>query len=189
MISRENQPFEGDYRSDQWPTERAPRGTVPPEIRARVLQEVASGRKSIDVAREYGVHHTTITKWKREERERGGAPGAELPRQPAEPVEAVSAPPRETGRYSKAFKEDVLAQVGSGRKVVEVASQYGVPTGTISRWRHEARSAGGELPEPKSTRPRHRSTKSIVDSSSPSRSATQTWAWHRSKTSSGALRR
>jgi transposase InsO family protein len=153
MISRENQPFEGDYRSDQWPTERAPRGTVPPEIRARVLQEVASGRKSIDVAREYGVHHTTITKWKREERERGGAPGAELPRQPAEPVEAVSAPPRETGRYSKAFKEDVLAQVGSGRKVVEVASQYGVPTGTISRWRHEARSAGGELPEPKSTRP------------------------------------
>jgi transposase InsO family protein/transposase-like protein len=153
MISRENQPHEGEYRSDRWPTDRPPRGTVPPQIRARILEEVASGRKAIDVAQEYGVHHTTITKWKREEWERGEAPGVEPPPQPAEPVEAVSAPPRETGRYSKGFKEEVLAQVNSGRKPKEVGNQYGVPTGTISRWKHEARSAGGELPEPKSTRP------------------------------------
>ena len=85
MISTENQPLDGD----RWPTERPHRGTVPPEVRARILREVASGRKSIDVAREYGVHHTTITKWKREERERGGAPTAEPPREPTEPVKPV----------------------------------------------------------------------------------------------------
>jgi transposase InsO family protein len=34
-----------------------------------------------------------------------------------------------------------------------VARQYGLPEGTIGRWKHEAQAAGGELPDPRSTRP------------------------------------
>jgi transposase InsO family protein len=69
------------------------------------------------------------------------------------PSENPKLPPRETGRYSKAFKADVLAQVRSGRKLVEVARQYHIHEKTISRWLEEAKAAGGDLPDPKSTRP------------------------------------
>jgi transposase InsO family protein len=51
------------------------------------------------------------------------------------------------------FKEDALSQVRSGRKTSEVARQYGIPEKTLQRWKSQAREAGEELPEPKSTRP------------------------------------
>jgi len=155
MISRHNQALERDSRSERLPDVRRALGTVPPEMRWQILEEVACGRKVVDVAQEYGIHQTTISRWKREEKERAGrrepAPG-----QPAPPVpegQQSGMAPRETGRYSKAFKADVLAQVNSGRKIVEVARQYGIPEGTIGRWKHEAQVAGGELPDPKNTRP------------------------------------
>jgi transposase InsO family protein len=68
-------------------------------------------------------------------------------------TESPKAAPRETGRYSKTFKDDVLAQVRSGRKLVEVARQYLIHEKTISRWLEEAKAAGGDLPDPKTTRP------------------------------------
>ncbi len=63
------------------------------------------------------------------------------------------APAAETGRYSKEFKEEVIRQYRCGRKGVEVAKQYGIPEGTLYRWNKEAKNAGGEIPEAKSTRP------------------------------------
>lgn len=106
-----------------------PRGAVPPEVRQEILRQVASGRKAIDVAKQYGVHNTTISRWKAEERSRKEPPGSP----PPEPKEHQSPkpPPRETGRYTQAFKEDVLRQVQSGRKLVEVARQYRVPEKTL----------------------------------------------------------
>jgi putative transposase len=61
--------------------------------------------------------------------------------------------PRETGRYSKVFKEEVLAQVRSGRKGVEVCRQYGIPGGTLYRWKRASKENDGSVPEAKSTRP------------------------------------
>lgn len=149
---------------------------VSPEIRQRILREVASGRTALEVARELGVHNTTISVWKRQDRERKEKEGRTVlasaeSRAPmrrdfgseAHPVAPLCAPkptlggppelPRETGRYVMSFKDDVLAQVRSGRGVSEVARQYGIPEGTLQRWKREAGESGGELPAPKSTRP------------------------------------
>jgi transposase InsO family protein len=136
-----------DERSEQ-PSSR-PQGNggpVPPEVRREILAQVAAGRKAVDVAKEYGIHNSTISGWKRQEK-------AQPVEQDVPAQEAPRTPPRETGRYTQAFKEDVLAQVRSGRKIAEVAKQYGIPEGTIGRWKREAKEAGGELPAPKSTQP------------------------------------
>jgi len=143
------------------------RGSVSEEIRSRVLQAVASGQKHMDVANAYGIHVSTIYRWKRQAENKpdastsGSSEKVEestpvlCPESPATPSPETSSTdiPRETGRYSKAFKEDVLKQVQSGRKIVEVAAQYAIPEGTITRWKREAREAGGQVPDPKSTRP------------------------------------
>jgi transposase InsO family protein len=120
-------------------------------VRQEILRQVASGRKAIDVAKQYGVHNTTISRWKAKERSRKEPPGSP----PPEPKEHHSPkpPPRETGRYTQTFKEDVLRQVQSGRKLVEVARQYRVPEKTLSRWKEQAEACGDKLPDPKSTRP------------------------------------
>ena len=160
IISRQNQPIESTREGQLSNGRRVPGRTAgrnPLELRSRVLQEIAAGQKAVDVAREHGVHVSTIYRWKREEEDEraGGNPGVAEPAVPPArtPSAPVDTPPRETGRYTKAFKEDVLAQVDSGRKVVEVAHQYDIPAGTITRWKREAASGGGELPDPKSTRP------------------------------------
>jgi putative transposase len=135
-------------RSDRQSSRGRP---FPPEVREEILCQVSSGRKALEVAEEFGVHNTTISHWKKEEatkRNEGPPPPA-----PKAAAAASPPPPRETGRYSQAFKEDVLAQVRSGRKIIEVARQYHLPEKTISRWLEEARASGGELPDPKTTRP------------------------------------
>ena len=134
------------------PTRERRNGSVSRKVRAEILREVASGRTAIEVAEEYGVHNTTISRWKREEKERkpsrtrercerGGAQGEQ------------TTPAGETGRYSRAFKDEVLGQVFAGRKIVEVARQYKLPDRTLHRWLGEWENAGGEVPEAKSTRP------------------------------------
>lgn len=133
------------------------RGRVPAEVRSEILRLVAGGRTALEVAREFGVHNTTISHWRAEERAKGteaGPPSSPaLEAQAGSSVPLSSAPPRETGRYSLAFKQEVLAQAGSGRKLVEVARQYHLPEVTIARWQKAAEAAGGELPAPGSTRP------------------------------------
>lgn len=125
-------------------------GAVSPEVRREILRRVASGQKAIDVAKAFGIHNTTISRWKAEERARRTS----TPEPIAAPSQPASEPAaQETGRYSKDFKEAVLAQVRSGRKLVEVARQYRLPEKTISRWLLEAEAAGGETPDPRSTRP------------------------------------
>ena len=83
------------------------------------------------------------------------APTAILPESPSSsnPPAGNVQPPRETGRYTKAFKGEVLAQVASGRKAVEVCRQYGIPEATLYRWKRAAKAHAGALPDPKSTRP------------------------------------
>lgn len=153
---------------------RPQNGAVPRKVRREILREVASGRTAIEVAAEYGVHNTTISRWKREEKERRSSGRRELPERSraggeettAAPVAraeetteaAVSGgepttPARETGRYSRAFKEEVLKQVFAGRKIVEVARQYTLPDRTLHRWLGEWENGGGEVPEAKTTRP------------------------------------
>lgn len=157
------------------------------EVRQEILRQVAAGRKALDVAREFGVHSNSISRWKALAKAAGFTPSepaySPSPSSPATPARSSSfassssspaasppvdqqssspPPPRETGRYSTDFKRDVLAQVRSGRKIVEVARQYGLPEGTVGRWKKEAADADGELPEPSTTRP-HTSGPSPID--------------------------
>lgn len=125
---------------------------VPDDLRRQILNALVSGRTCADLAKEFGIHPTTINGWRRLESQ-VPAPQAPLAAPPPVTTQAPPASPRDTGRYSQAFKEEVLKQVNSGRKVVEVAAQYNVPDGTIQRWKREAQEAGGKLPEPESTRP------------------------------------
>ena len=82
---------------------------------------------------------------------------------PASNPQDTAAPvPRETGRYSKAFKEEVLAQVASGRKGRDVCRQYGIREATLYRWKNAAKKQGSTFPDPKSTRP-HTSGPSPID--------------------------
>jgi transposase InsO family protein len=133
------------------------RGRVPAEVRSEILRLVAGGRTALEVAREFGVHNTTISHWRAEERAKDAdatpRPTAAVPAPANSTSSVISPPPRETGRYSRAFKEEVLAQARSGRKLVEVARQYDLPEVTITRWQKAAEAAGGEVPAPASTRP------------------------------------
>jgi len=136
---------------------------VTPEVRREILRRVASGAQATAVAKEYGIHPSSISHWKREERDRGSPleiqSKSALPEKAQEPAPA----PRETGRYSMAFKQEVLAQVRSGRKTVEVARQYGIPDTSIHRWKREAKAFDGELAPPKSTRPESPGASPISD--------------------------
>jgi putative transposase len=136
-------------RSARRRRENVERGPVVPELREKILRLVASGRRAIDVAAEYGVHNSTISRWRAQERKTASDGGSDRSGSQDERSSSLG----ETGHYSLAFKREVLAHVGSGRRMVEVARQYGVPEGTMGRWKREAEQAGGEVPEPKSTRP------------------------------------
>ncbi len=123
-------------------------GRVSPEIRRQILSQVVGGRTAVDVAREHGIHPTSISRWKNEDK---SSPTTSTV---AEPLSTKSrTEERLTGRYSRAFKEEVLRQVASGRSAVEVGAQYDVTPTTIYRWRKSAGSAGGEIPDAHSTRP------------------------------------
>ena len=162
------------------------------EVRQEILRQLGAGRKLVDVAKDFGVHPNSISRWKALAKAAESRPPASAlsptrssastptPSSPPTPTpsSAVATPsspptptrteessttsPRETGRYSAKFKRDVLAQVDAGRKIVEVARQYALPEGTVSRWKKEATDAGGELPAPSSTRP-HSSAPSPID--------------------------
>lgn len=145
------------------------RRPYPESVRNHILAEIARGRKAAELAREFGVHPTTISGWKRAQ---SGSTASVAPVSPTvtpedasgmvppvvdTPPAAVSPPAadtaaRETGRYSQAFKAEVLAQLRSDRKIAEVARQYELPPVTVSRWKHAAEDSG-ELPKPLSTRP------------------------------------
>jgi len=124
---------------------------VPAETREEILRLVDSGRRAIDVAKEYDVHPCTISCWRRAERQhakaREDAGGVEAKKPSAEEAS------RETGRYDKAFKLEALKQVFSGRKIVEVAAQYDLPARTLHRWLADRADSAGPVPEAKSTRP------------------------------------
>ena len=126
---------------------------VSPEVRAEILRLVASGRKAVDVGKEFAVNPCTISGWRREAREREPAVARRKRRRSAEVVEAPAPPvtgpvPAETGRYVSSFKQEVLRQVFAGRKIVAVGEQYGVPARTIHRWLGEWARADAETDDP-----------------------------------------
>jgi len=107
---------------------------VSPEVREEILRLVASGRKAIDVGRDYGVNPCTISCWRSgQKRERVRARGELRSKEEIGDVPGPAAP-AETGRYVETFKGEVLRQVFAGRKIIEVAEQYGLPARTVHRW-------------------------------------------------------
>ena len=122
-------------------------GRISPEHRRHILAQVAGGRAAVEVAREHGIHPTSIYRWKKDV-----APLAVGV--PLEPIFVdAGSTERFTGRYSRTFKEEVLRQVTSGRSAVDVGAQYSVTPTTIYRWKKAATNAGGVLPNAQSTRP------------------------------------
>jgi putative transposase len=113
------------------------------------------------VAREYGISASNISRWKARELEvsPGSSPASEakpaaevsppavgIPQEAALPstLPAATTSPAETpatGRYTKAFKDEVIRQVASGRRVVEVARQYALPETTVHRWKKATQAA------------------------------------------------
>jgi putative transposase len=134
-----------------------PPGSAPvaPELRREILQKLLSGFTARGLALQYGVHKSTILRWRRSEQgEPLATPSQAAPAPlPRAQVDSSPAELRDTGRYSQDFKREVLAQVASGRRVSEVARQYRMPEGVLYHWRRTAKEAGGELPPPQSTRP------------------------------------
>lgn len=133
-------------------------GRVSAKVRKEILKEVAGGRTALEVAKEYGIHNTSISRWKREETEKSEKKRSPRRREVLDQdgqrkVRSEVLPSRNSGRYTKEFKEDVLKQVFSGRKIVEVARQYSLPDRTINRWIGDWDACGGEVHDAKSTRP------------------------------------
>jgi len=74
---------------------RARKGPVSPEVRREILRLVASGKMAIDVAKAFGIHNTTISRWKAEEKARRTSASQPVPA----PSQAdAKAPAQETGR-------------------------------------------------------------------------------------------
>lgn len=118
---------------------------LPEEVVRLILDEVEGDAGVGEVASKYGVSAEAIVAWQKEARHSGA--GVETGQVP------TVSPSRTTGRYSRAFKEEVVKQVDAGRKALEVARQYGLPETTVYRWRKKTAEAGGTVPEAKSTRP------------------------------------
>jgi len=116
------------------------------DVREEILRLVASGRKAVDVGKEYGVNPCTISGWRSEEKRERARAG----REPGNKEEIAKVPtpavPAETGRYIQTFKEEVLRQVFAGRKIVVVAEQYGVPARTVHRWLADWAETDGGAP-------------------------------------------
>ena len=122
---------------------------ISPERRRVILEQVTAGRTAVEVAREHGIHATSISRWRNE-----GESVPTLPTSVEAPVQTdAGSTERFTGRYSRAFKEEILRQVASGRSAVEVGAQYDITPTTIYRWKKSAVNAGGEIPDAHSTRP------------------------------------
>jgi putative transposase len=117
---------------------------IPPQVVGLILGELKTGAALGAVAGKYGIPEDTIRAWQ------GGNGGASAAR---EATAAGTAAPRPTGRFTKEFKESVLAQVAAGRRKTEVAAQYGICETNIYRWLKQAHANGGAVPDPKSTKP------------------------------------
>ena len=122
---------------------------IPRQMVELILGEVAAGTELSAVARKYGVSPEVILSWQSRE---GQGAGETEPTESA-PAGWIQPTSRTTGRYSQAFKDEVVRQLEAGRKGSEVARQYGISDASAYRWKSKARRAGGTVPEAKSTRP------------------------------------
>jgi transposase InsO family protein/transposase-like protein len=122
---------------------------IPEQIIQLIVDELRSGADLQDLATKYGVTPGAIIRWAHE---RHGAPshGGATATATANGEETDS---RSTGRYSREFKQEVVAQVMTGRTATDVAKQYGICEATIYRWKKKAQEEGGEVPAAKSTKP------------------------------------
>jgi putative transposase len=111
---------------------------IPPQTVELILGEVAAGAELSVVAGKYGVTPEVVLAW-----QTGRSQGAA----------GTSSASRTTGRYTQAFKDEVVRQLEAGRTGIEVARQYGISEASAYRWRAAAQKSGGTVPEAKSTRP------------------------------------
>ena len=123
---------------------------ISPQIVALVLQELGAGAELAAVAGKYGIAAEVITTW---QQPGGGGAAPPVKDAPASGGEDARPPGRTTGRYTTAFKEEVLAQVAARRGVTEVAAQYGISVKNIYHWKAKAKANGGKVPEAASTAP------------------------------------
>ena len=120
---------------------------IPPQTVELILREVTAGDDLKAVAGKYGIPVDTITAWQ-------ATRGGRLPTgDRSESTADAGVRSRPTGRYSKEFKEEVLAQVATGRMKTEIAKQYGIPEANLYRWIRQAKANGGVVPDAKSTKP------------------------------------
>jgi putative transposase len=110
---------------------------IPPQTVELILGEVAAGAELNAVAGKYGVTPEVVRAW-----QAGRSQGA-----------AGASTSRTTGRYTQAFKDEVVRQIEAGRTGIEVARQYGISEASAYRWKNAAEKSGGSVPEAKSTRP------------------------------------
>jgi putative transposase len=148
-----NQKIESSQVKDPVPQDEDVTGEtaaqIPEKIINMILEEFNGGADPCKLAGKYGISTKDIAAWQ-EERQKAALQSSSS---------TISSPSTEksssrmTGRYSKEFKEEVLTQTNSGRQCTEVAQQYNIPVSNIYTWRKKAKKAGGQLPEPKSTKP------------------------------------
>ena len=120
---------------------------IPSQTVELILREIAAGGELKAVAEKYGIPVGTIMTWQATRNDR--VPTADR----GDGTADAGATSRTTGRYSKEFKEEVLAQVAAGRVKTEVAKQYGINEGNLYRWMRQAKENGGAVPDAKSTKP------------------------------------
>jgi transposase InsO family protein/transposase-like protein len=123
---------------------------ISPQIIALVLQELGAGAELAAVAGKYGIPAEVITTWRQAGNGGAAPPGKDAP---ASGDADAPRPGRMTGRYTTAFKQQVLAQVATGRGVTEVAAQYGISVKNVYHWKAKAKANGGTVPEAESTAP------------------------------------
>jgi transposase InsO family protein len=111
---------------------------IPSQTVELILREIAAGGELKTVAEMYGIPVGTIMAWQATSNGR---------------VPPAGATSRTTGRYSKEFKEEVLAQVAAGRTKTDVAKQYGIHETNLYRWLRQAKENGGQVPDARSTKP------------------------------------
>ena len=125
---------------------------ISPQIVALVLQEIGAGAQLATVAGKYGIAPEVIRAWQQPGAGTAAPPGTDAP-VAADGGKEARPSGRSTGRYTTAFKQEVLAQVAANRRMTEVAAQYKISVKNIHNWKAKAKANGGKVPEAESTAP------------------------------------
>ncbi len=146
-VGKNLQPYQVEQGNVQSSNERE--ANFPEKIIGLILGELEAGIDPCKLAGEYGVSTNAIMALQKERED-----VAEAQKHNKKALdETGNESSLTTGRYTLQFKEEVLAQVASGRKCTDVAKQYGITVTSLYRWKKQAKMSGGKMPKAKSTKP------------------------------------